>query len=189
MQYKYSFPLEDNAAPKHVLDCVLDTPVQVPIKELFTVAPDFHKHIPELTMVKHVAHVSANVIQVNELAGLDPKSVACEYGNQVLRNDDGLIVSHHSLLLQSLETKLCNLGHTIRGVLDSGSEIIAMPKRVWEDLGLLIHLDHTMNMSSANTSIDTTISVLENLALDFDGGEVLVQVQVLAWANFNLLLG
>ena len=46
-----------------------------------------------------------------------------------------------------------------------------------------------MNMSSINTSVDTTVSVLENLALDFGGGEVLVQVQVLAQANFDLLLG
>ena len=188
-QYKYSFPLEDDAAPKRVLDRVLDTPVQVPIKELFAVAPDFRKHIRELTTVKRVTHASANVIQVNELAGLDPKSIAREYGDRVLWNDDGLIVSHHSLLLRSLETKLCNLGRTIRGVLDSGSEIIAMPKHVWEDLGLPIRSDHTMNMSSANTSVDTTVGILKNLALDFGGGEVLVQVQVLARANFDLLLG
>ena len=86
-------------------------------------------------------------------------------------------------------SKLCNLGRTIHGVLNSGSEIIAMPKHVWEDLGLPIHSDHTMNMSSVNTSINTTVSILENLALDFGRGEVLVQVQVLAWANFDLLLG
>ena len=189
MQYKYLFLLEDDTAPKCVLDRVLDTLVQVPIKELFAVTLDFCKHICELTTVKHVAHASANVIQVNELAGLDSKSVTRKYGNQVLQNNDGLIVSHHSLPLRSLETKLCNLGHTIRGVLDSSSEIITMPKCVWEDLGLLIRSDHTMNMSSANTSINTTVSILENLALDFGRGEVLVQVQVLAWANFNLLLG
>ena len=109
---------------------MLDTPVQVPIKELFAVTPDFHKHICELTTVKRVVHTSANVIQVNELAGLNPKSVTCEYGDWVLWNDDGLIVSHHSLPLWSLETKLCNLRCTIHGVLSSSSEIITMPKHV-----------------------------------------------------------
>ena len=83
---------------------------------------------------------------------------------------------------------MCSLGHTIHGVLDSGSEIIATPKHIWEDLKLPIHSDHTMNMSSANTSVNTTVGILKNITLDFGGGEVSVQVQVLAQANFNLLL-
>jgi len=45
-----------------------------------------------------------------------------------------------------------------------------------------------MKMSSANTSINTTIGVLENLVLDFGAGEVMVQVQILALVNFDLLL-
>ena len=59
------------------------------------------------------------------------------------------------------------------GVLDSGSEVVAMPKHVWEELGLPLHSDHVLRMTSANTSIDLTIGVLENLALDFGAGEVL----------------
>jgi len=45
-----------------------------------------------------------------------------------------------------------------------------------------------MKMSLANTSIDTTVGVLENLMLDLGMGEVMVQVQILACAHFNLLL-
>ena len=75
------------------------------------------------------------------------------------------------------------------GVLDSGLEIIAMPKCIWEELGPPICSDHTMKMSSANTSMDSTIRVLKNLAVDFGTREVMLQVQVLAYANFNLLLG
>jgi hypothetical protein len=74
-------------------------------------------------------------------------------------------------------------------VLDSRSEIITMPKCMWEKLGLPIKSDHTMTMSSANTSTDATLGVLENLVLNFRLGEVCVQVQVLAQANFDLLLG
>jgi hypothetical protein len=74
-------------------------------------------------------------------------------------------------------------------VLDSRSEVITMPKHMWEKLGLPIRSDHTMTMSSANTSTYATLGVLENLALNFGPGEVCVQVQVLARANFDLLLG
>ena len=75
------------------------------------------------------------------------------------------------------------------GVLDSGSEIIAMSKCIWKELRLLIHSNHTKKMSSVNTSVNSTIGVLKNLAINFSDGEVMLQVQVLACANFNLLLG
>ena len=46
-----------------------------------------------------------------------------------------------------------------------------------------------MNMLSANTSIDTMLGVLENVVINFGAGEVMMQVQILARANFDLLLG
>ena len=46
-----------------------------------------------------------------------------------------------------------------------------------------------MKISSANTSVDLTIGVLENLTIDFGAKKVMLQVQVLAYTNFNLLLG
>ena len=45
-----------------------------------------------------------------------------------------------------------------------------------------------MKISSANTSVDLTIGVLENLTIDFGAKKVMLQVQVLAYTNFNLLL-
>ena len=64
-----------------------------------------------------------------------------------------------------------------------------MPKRVWEGLGLPVRSDHVMTMSNTNTSTESTIGVVKNLALDFGAGEVYLQVQVVPRANFDLLLG
>ena len=75
------------------------------------------------------------------------------------------------------------------GILDSGSKVVVMPKHVWKELGLPLCSDHVLWMMSVNTSIDSTIGVLENLALDFSAGEVLSQVQIMGCANFDLLLG
>ena len=75
------------------------------------------------------------------------------------------------------------------GVLDSGSKVVAMPKCVWEELRLPLCSDHVLQMTSVNTSVDLTIGVLENLALDFGAGEVLLQVQIMGCTNFDLLLG
>ena len=64
-----------------------------------------------------------------------------------------------------------------------------MPKCIWEELGLPLRSDHVLQMTSVNTSVDSTIGVLENLALDFGAGEVLHQVLIMGHANFDLLLG
>jgi hypothetical protein len=171
------------------LDRVLETSVPVPVKELFAVSPEFRKQFRDLTTTKRAVAGSGTSVQVNELSGRDPEHVSREFGDRILRNEDGLIVAHHNLPLRCLDAKVSGNDTTITCVLDSGSEIIAMPKRIWEKLGLPIRSDHTMTMSSANTSTDATLGVLENLALNFGPGEVCVQVQVLARANFDLLLG
>ena len=98
-------------------------------------------------------------------------------------------MAHHSVLLWSLEAKIVRTGWSILRVLDSGSEIVTMPKRVWEDLGLPVRSNHVMTMSNANTNTESTLSVVENLCLDFSAGKICLQVQVVPRANFDLLLG
>ena len=139
-------------------------------------------------MAKHIP-VSTNTVQVNELAGHDPGEVDQAFSDPMHQSDDGLIVAHHSVPLRSLEAKIVGTGQSILGVLDSGSEIVAMPKRVWEDLALPVRSNHVMTMSNANTSTKSTLGVVENLRLDFGAGEICLQVQVVPRANFDLLLG
>ena len=84
---------------------------------------------------------------------------------------------------------MVDTGRTINAILDSSSEIVAMPKQIWEGLGLPVRSDHVMTMSNANTSTESTIGVVKNLALDFGAGEIYLQVQVVPCTNFDLLLG
>ena len=173
-QYKYSFPLEDKSMPACILSQVLDSSVPVPVKDLFMVLPEFQKQFWDLTMVKHIMHLSTHLIHVNELASHDPSSVNQEYEDWVLQNNDGLIIAHHNLLLQAIEGRFSSIGCSIMGVLDSRLEIIAMPKYIWKELRLPIQSDHMMKMSSTNTSVDSTIGILKNLAIDFGAREVML---------------
>ena len=157
----------------------------VPVRELIAVAPEVRKQLKDLSTAKHIP-VSTNTVQVNELAGCDPGEVDRAFSDRGHQSDDGLIVAHHSVPLWSLEAKIVG---TSWSILDSGSEIVTMPKRVWEDLGLPVRSDHVMTMSNANTSTESTLGVVENLCLDFGAGEICLQVQVVPRANFDLLLG
>ena len=70
-----------------------------------------------------------------------------------------------------------------------GSEIVTMPKQVWEDLGLPVWSNHVMTMSNANIGTESTLGIVENLCLDFSASKICLQVQVVLRANFDLLLG
>ena len=99
-------------------------------------------------------------------------------------------MAHHSVLLRSLEAKIVGTSRSILGVLDSGSEIHSHHAQVgvgrpWSTGSV----QPCMTMSNANTSTESTLSVVENLCLDFGAGEICLQVEVVPRANFDLLLG
>ena len=81
-QFRYSFPLEDEAAPKCLLDHVLNTMVLVPVRELISVAPDVRKQLKDLSTAKPIP-VSTNTVQVNKLAGRDPGTIKWTFGDRV----------------------------------------------------------------------------------------------------------
>ena len=113
-----------------------------------------------------------------------------EYGNHILHNEDGLIITHHNLPLHCLDAKAGASKLTINCILDSRSEIVTIPKQVGKaGVTYCICFDHTMTMASTNTNTDVTLGVLENLALNLRSGKVCLQVQVLARTNFDFLLG
>ena len=151
-------------------------------------APEVRKQLKDLSMAKRIP-VSTNTVQVNQLAGRDPGKVDQAFGDRMHQSDNGLIVAHHSVPLWSLEAKIVGTGWSILGVLDLGSEIVAMPKQVWEDFSLPVRSNHVMTRSNANTSTESTLGVVENLHLDFGASEICLQVQVVLRANFDLLLG
>ncbi|KIO00834.1 hypothetical protein M404DRAFT_89921, partial [Pisolithus tinctorius Marx 270] len=135
-QYRYSFPLKDKAMPKHIVECVLETSVAMPVKELFAVAPEFCKQFRDITMAKYITTNKIEVVcsndeegvQVNELTSRDPQRTTREYRDCIICGDDGSIIAHHTLLLHCIEAKVPGTDVTINCVLDSGSEIVAMPR-------------------------------------------------------------
>ena len=54
----------------------------VPVRELIAVAPKVHKQLKNLSMAMHIP-VSANTVQVNELAGCDPGEMDRAFGDRM----------------------------------------------------------------------------------------------------------
>jgi hypothetical protein len=64
--YCYAFALEDKEADKHVVECLLNSNLNIPIRELLAVSPDVRQHFCKLTTKKHI---TVGMVSVHELSG------------------------------------------------------------------------------------------------------------------------
>ena len=183
-QYKYQFPLEDPEASNRVFEAMRDTKIELTFGDVLSVAPDVRKQLREQTTTKRVP---VDYITINELAGCDPRTIWGDFEGSLERKDDGTIVARHSVPLRCL-TAMVNHTRELTCVLDQGAEIIAMRKEVWQSLGVPARSDHIMTMESANRTKNATLGVVENLVFDFGCGDMMLQVQVVEKANFDVLI-
>ncbi|KAG1832767.1 hypothetical protein EV424DRAFT_1533451 [Suillus variegatus] len=186
-QYRYSFPLEDKDADKHVVDHMLDSNISIPMRDLITVSTDIRKVFKDMTTTKRV---TIGALSVNELSSTpEAEDILRRYDGCLRRSDNGRIVAEHFELLHCVKA-VTHQGWILTCVLDQGAECIVMPRSVWQSLGgIPLRPDHKLVMDSVNTSRDETLGIIENLPLDFGTGEMLFQVQVVPCANFEILLG
>jgi hypothetical protein len=64
--YCYAFTLEDKEANKRVVERLLDSNLNIPVRELLAVSPDVRQHFRKLTMKKRIM---VGVVSVHELLG------------------------------------------------------------------------------------------------------------------------
>jgi hypothetical protein len=184
--YCYTFALEDKEADKHVVKCLLDSNLNIPIRELLAVSPDVRQHFCELMTKKHV---TVGVVSVHKLSG-QPATDAWlkQYEGMHLRSDDGKIVVDHFAPLCCIRATTIG-GCALTCVLDQGAEVVVMPREVWKELGVPLRSDHSLNMESVNMMCDSTLGVIKNVPLNFGTGPMYFQAQVTVCVNFDILLG
>ncbi|KAG2051378.1 hypothetical protein BDR06DRAFT_890039, partial [Suillus hirtellus] len=164
--YCYAFALEDKEADKRVVECLLNSNLNIPVRELLAVSPDVRQHFHELTTKKCV---TVGAVSVHELSGHPVTDQWLkQYEDVRMRSDDR---------------------RTLTCILDQGAEVVVMPREVWKELSIPLRLDHSLNMESVNTSRNATLGVIENVPLDFGAGPLYFQVQVIECVTFEVLLG
>jgi hypothetical protein len=186
-QYHYTFLLEDKDIEKCVMDRILDTDVNVPIRDLIASSSDIQKALKDLTTSKQV---TVGTVSVNELSG-HPQTEQFLKGwdKHMKRANDGHIVADHFKSLRTIWGTTTG-GWVLTCVLDQGAEVIVMLQLVWRSLGgVPLHSDYQMTMESVNMSSDQTLGVMENFLIDFGTGDMLFQVQIVLVAAFDVLLG
>ncbi|KAL5501137.1 hypothetical protein ACEPAH_9524 [Sanghuangporus vaninii] len=77
----------------------------------------------------------------------------------------------------------------VKALLDSGSTFIAMPKEVWKDLGSPTILSQAITVETANHQISCSAGLIPHVRLTIGSFSIVLQVQVIDKAPFQLLLG
>lgn len=181
-QFKYVTPIESAALLDRVTHKAMDTSIQLSLRELLAISPDIRKVMKEQISTKQIVpHGSvtttpAQVGVVNTLMAALPERT------------DGLVVANHSEKLRAIDVVL-NGTRTVEAIMDEGSQIIGLRRDIWEDIGLPVRRDHLVTMETANSALETSVGLLQDLKLTVGGYNFYVQVQVVENAAYEMLLG
>jgi hypothetical protein len=94
----------------------------------------------------------------------------------------------HSLPLRVLHLSF-GPGIEAECILDGGSQVIVMRRDVWQQLNIPFSPAKALTMESANAESNTTLGLVENVPVQIGPVTVLLQIQIVDRAPFEVLLG
>lgn len=181
-QFRYVTPAEDPKLISQVLQKGMDSEVTLTVRQLFAVAPEMRKHAKELVTTKRIPTASTLLHSYGgEVESFEMKMA------KLKERKDNLLTAPHTSELRSVDCEI--EGITVEAVIDSGSQIVAIRKDLWERAGYPIRSDHLLTMESANGTSDETLGLLHDLPVTIGGIQLYLQVQVVVNAPYEMLLG
>ncbi|KDR73891.1 hypothetical protein GALMADRAFT_1335736 [Galerina marginata CBS 339.88] len=185
-QYKFASDIEDPELVKQVIKKSLEGTITLSQKELLAVSSDIRRYYKDKTTAKRLP----TTVGMLEVLG-DEKS---ENRTYVLRFVQGDRIQRKVLTaspINRLRVIFAVLNNSVKAecVLDQGSEIMAMDKKVWEKTQHELKPNKTISMESANSQSSLTARLCENLKMKFGNLELYLQVHVVENAPFEVLVG
>jgi hypothetical protein len=178
--FKYQALVENSVLVRRVLEMALAAKVTITNKELCALVPEIRKWYRDNTATKRIPTVVTGTFAEWEA---------------LIMNYHGIGKTRSMLLTTSLIDSLCvldffvNDARSVTCMLNQGSEIMAMNRDIWQDLGVALSLDKILTMELADSGRSTTAGVVENLKFSVREIDVLLQVQVVDGAPFDILMG
>lgn len=188
-KFRYQAPVEKDVDASELMDRVLNARIEVTNRELLALAPELRKGFKEATTGRKI---SANLYEQEEQIDT--------YLSSTFEDENSLPISfdvnrydQSSVASQSLPLRIVHLtfAHGIEPecILDSGAQIVAMRKDIWEQLGVPLAPHKAMSMESANAETNMTMGLIENLPVKIGSVTLFLQVHVIESAPFEVLLG
>src|SRR6266849_1042552 len=178
---RFRAPIEDGVIPSAIIERLLVGEIKLTPRELLALAPEARKILRELVTTKRLPQVDVTyseqtdelqyVLRYEEDGGREELLTAYEI--------DALRVVHPIL----------NGSIKVEGILDQGSEIIAINKNIWQQLEVSLDPQKILSMQSANSQSNATHGVVSDVILTLGGIDLPLPLHVVEGAPFDLLIG
>ncbi|KAL5532964.1 hypothetical protein ACEPAF_4738 [Sanghuangporus sanghuang] len=181
-QYRTTVLAYDDAAVSNVFDKILDSEVTLLIRSLLTASPEIRKKCKEF------------VTRRQELIRENPDHEMAMYASiprptsPVNFGDEDPSVAPPNIPLREIEVWLDDK-FEVKALLDLGSTFIAVPKEVWKDLGSPTIMSQAITVETADRQTSRSAGLIPRVRLTIGAFSIVVQVQVVEKAPFQLLLG
>jgi hypothetical protein len=177
-RFRLASELRESISIAEIGEKIMNMPIHLTLKELMATAPDLSSHFHEITRKRR--------IPVLGMTPTDPVIISSATASSVTRQPLYACPSGRAKAL--VEDSL-----TLSALLDNGSEINLMPRRVWERLEQPI--DTTINWTldgfkkTQEQDGKTVLGVCHDVKVNIGGVESQIPVFVVDDANADLLLG
>jgi len=187
-KFRYQAKIENTVDVAAIHDRALDATFPISNRELLAVATSYRKQTQELTTSKRVAVNFAEDDEIDSyLTRVSEESSQVAHFD-VSRYDPSSPSAAVSLPLRVIYPDFAP-GYRPECILDGGSQIVVIRRDVWERIGAPIAANKAMSMESANSGTTKTLGLIEDYPIKLGPVTVLLQIQVLDDAPFEVLLG
>ena len=187
-QYKYVVPIEDTKAVSNVLTRTLDSNITISQRELLSIAPEVRKQLKELTTAKRYATADVNLVE-SELSASDSDGYEDEASDPALLALGTSSTTAEATLPLRTVNALVEDTLEVECVLDQGAVVCLMREDLWEKLRVPLSPDKNMTLETADTAKSSTLGLIPNAKFTIANIDVILQVQVVRQAPFQVLLG
>ena len=186
--YRVQSNIENPKAASDVLERALDATLTITQRELLAISYDARKGLRDLISSKRVsAETSFASVNMASCYGDDDEVVEVLLSTARDPKKECVVASPTQSL--RIIRPIFNDQYEVECILDTGSQIIAMRRDVFDSLGLMIDIDKFITMESANLSSNQTIGLAHNVKITLGPIDLYLQVQIVNDAPYEVLMG
>ena len=184
-KFHYKAPVEDSDKTREIVDRALDATITVSTRELLATSAEVRKQFKDIVGNKKV---SANVAETEKVDAFLTSFEDQAFLHIDFERYDECAIAAHSLPLRIIHPTFAP-GFSPECILDGGAQAVIIRKDVWERLRTPVATNRRMKMESANSGTTTTMGTVENYPVKLGDITILLQLQVIENAPFQVLLG
>jgi hypothetical protein len=195
--YHYVAPIQNPRTIVDVYNKSMQTPhITLSPEELYAISPEVRNRLCEAITPKQVlnetvsTHTLIEQVPDDKETSITVPDMYKTYINSLAPGERPipLNVAQESHALRSI-TMVVDNREELEGIIDPGSQIIAMSEAVCHDIGLAYDPSIKLNMQSANGEVDQSLSLARNVPCKINSITLYLQIHIIRSPAYDILLG